>query len=150
MAHEPRNILAIDPGKTTGIALWRPHQGHNSWEEPGGLAGVARLLNGWVEKYLIDTVVIEKFTIGAKKGVMTSQYDAVYLNGYVLGLEASGADFTVKQQPVTMVKTFATNAKLKKLGWYMGGEGHADDASRHLLTYLSGHQCGQELLERLI
>lgn len=144
------NILAIDPGKATGFALWRPDVGHHSWITEGGIAGTAENLLTWTDCYMVDTIIIEKFTIGAKPGHMTSQYDALYINGYVLGLEASGHAFTVKQQLVTSVKTFATNAKLKTLGWYAGGAGHSDDASRHLLAYMAGIPAGQPLLEKLL
>jgi len=148
---EPQNILAVDPGKATGCALWRPREGHLSWTTEGGIVGFAQEFPWWLEEYNIDMVVIEKFTIGAKSGVMTSQYDAVYINGFVLGYaECDDVGYGLKQQPVTMVKTFATDVKLKKLGWYEGAPGHSDDASRHLLTYMSGIPAGQELLERLI
>ena len=32
-------------------------------------------------------------------------------------------------------KAFASNNKLKLMGWYNTGKGHANDAARHMLVY---------------
>jgi len=45
----------------------------------------------------------------------------------------SDAEFTL-QSPAD-AKTFATDEKLKAMGWHVPGRDHANDASRHLLLY---------------
>ena len=144
-------ILAIDPGKMTGVATLDPHvwdlPAFWSGEIPDGIEGFARwFTNGWPH---LTIAVIEKYTIGAKQRAIREDYNAVYINGFIIG-SAVAQDWDVKQQIVSPVKTFATNDKLRKLGWWKGGAGHADDASRHLLAYIAKRPIGQRFMEQLI
>jgi hypothetical protein len=57
---------------------------------------------------------------------------------------------TAAKQSPAQGKTFATNAKLKKVGWYhQTPGGHANDALRHLLLYATkqGLVKAEELLD---
>ena len=148
-------ILAVDPGKATGVAMYYPtYPDHppafQSAVVPGGLTGFAE----WFQDYKDYTgiIICEKFTIGAMQTRTTSQYDALYINGYLMGVCYLERHYlTLIQQPVTSAKNFATNDKLKKLGWYDPRDGgHAVDAARHLLTYLSKQPEGQDILRRLL
>lgn len=142
--------LAVDPGKATGVAFYDSENGRFwSAEVPEGTVGFAH----WWDKIgyltLPSVVICEKFTIGAKSGFITSQYDALEINGFLRGTCAiNGIEF--KQQLVSGVKAFSTNDKLRTLGWFKAGAGHADDASRHMLAFLANRPEGQYLLEKIL
>jgi len=145
-------ILAVDPGKATGVAVYGSGE-FKSQVIQGGLIGFVDWFDDMQFPHCgLSAVVCEKFTIGAMQTRTTSQYDALYINGYLMGavhLVRWHCKFI--QQPVTSAKTFATNDKLKKLGWYDPRDGgHAVDAARHLLTYLSKQPEGQDILRRLL
>ena len=152
--YEPHTIMAIDPGKATGVALWRPTKGFRSyiWEE--GLMGFAHEFGQFIYNYGVDTIVIEKFTIGNQTKGKTAQYDALYINGLVLGVpDLMWTDipyYRVIQQTASQAKSFAPDSKLKTLEWYKPGAGHDNDAARHLLTFMAKLPAGQEVLRRLL
>ena len=52
---------------------------------------------------------------------------------------------------MTPSMTFATDDKLRRLGWYKPGKGHANDAARHLLLWFAKHRTpeGDAILRRL-
>lgn len=145
-------ILAVDPGKATGWATLEPGMNFafNSGEVEGGALGfgswVASALN---TDHVLWEVVCEKFTVGEMTKGKTKQYDALYLNGFLeVYCHLLGVQFT--RHLVSNVKKFAPNSKLKKLGWYRGGAGHADDAARHMLAYISKLPWAQPLMGELL
>jgi len=129
-------VLALDPGGTTGLAqAW--------WHEGGTLDFVS-----WELETLEALAVLEQF-VRAPRG----EPRAVVCESWVprpgvrsfqpAALESIGAarylcwrynvPFTL-QSPAE-AKRFATNDKLKVLGWRNPTKGgHADDAARHLLV----------------
>lgn len=143
-------ILGIDPGLATGIARLIPELDEfDSGIIEGGLLGFV----DWFESHLEATapthVVIEAFTIMESTAQKTRQYDALFINGYVEARCYSfGIDFT--RQQVSNVKNFATNAKLKNLGWYRPGAGHDNDAARHVLAYISKFGWAQDIMRRAL
>jgi hypothetical protein len=143
-------ILAFDPGLATGVAYYSPNlDDFHSDEIPGGLLGTV----DWFEDFFYfnypSVVIVEKFTIMDSTAKKTRQYDAIYANGY-LEARCHTLEVPFVRHTVSNVKTFATNDKLKRLGWYKGGAGHADDAARHLLFYLAKRPEGQSLLRKLL
>ena len=147
-------VITIDPGKVTGMARYFPLRGlesYHSWEELGGLGGFA---DAWrISHPDYDnpdvTIVIEKYTIGAKNRAIREDYNAVYINGFVLGL-SRWTEWNVIQNQVSGAKTFATDEKLKALGWYNPTPGgHSNDAGRHMLTHAAKQPWGQPILRRL-
>lgn len=140
-------VLAIDPGKVTGLALYFPgepvqaSQAEDWWQ-------TARSINTLCPN--VDVVVIESFVVRANThkldaGSFAHTTDMIGAVRYMAALH--DCDF-VKQTP-GQAKSFADDAKLKKLGWYNPTEGgHANDASRHLLTYLASQRV-PEILEGL-
>ena len=120
-----------------------------SGQVPNGLLGFVDYFEGFVDGSMPTTVVVEAFTIMQSTAKKTRQYDALFVNGY---LEARCHTLGIQfiRQQVTGAKNFATNDKLKALGWYNGTPGgHANDAARHLLTYAAKQPWGQDLLRRL-
>jgi len=129
-------ILAIDPGKATGLAYLTAGAVHASktlpyhealeyavWEIDGardtGLTVVC-------EDFIISSRTVRAGTSGWRRGLELEFIGVVRWYCWKEEVEF------VLQAPAD-AKSFGTNSKLKQLGWWQGGAGHADDASRHLL-----------------
>ena len=140
------NVIAFDPGKATGVATHTTR--YTSRQLDGGWAGQVSWLAS-LDWPMFDHVVCESFTVnaGTAKKDPSAYPDVFSLIGTIRYLAwANGAEFHF--QTPAEAKSFATNDKLRRLGWYKGGAGHADDASRHLLTFLAKNNY-RPILERL-
>ena len=132
-----RTILAVDPGKATGLAMFRIEQGVDPelvWalevQQDEYAAPIREALA--VDK-AID-VVCERFTINAHT-VRNSQapfsLEQIGILKQCLMDVGRNAEDIYFQSP-SDAKAMFDNSKLKKLGyWHKGGEGHALDAIRH-------------------
>ncbi len=129
-------ILAVDPGGVTGFALFEDGQ-HDSRHQEGYEDAVTMIRNLCEDG--LDALIVEGFTIrqGSHKLDPVAFDQTTDLIGAcrLLALE-HGIPF-IRQYPKD--KAFGTNDKLKRLHWYKGAPGHADDASRHILHYLVTH-----------
>lgn len=121
-------VLAIDPGGTTGLFVSSgtgPVEAHEY--KPDDAAD-------FIHEYVRNRgvlVVCESFV--PRPGVRTWQPDALYLIGYAMhSCRQEEVDFRL--QTPAQAKKFATDAKLKHLGWWWPGHGHAMDAARHALV----------------
>lgn len=136
-------ILALDPGKITGVALLRRDPGaidpilEGSWElEQHEVATTVReIIWNPVIKNDVD-VVCERFVINAQT-VRNSQapysLEVIGILKQCLFDNHKRAEDIYFQAPANAMAMF-TNEKLKKLGyWHRGGAGHALDAIRHAL-----------------
>lgn len=122
------NILAVDPGGTTGWAYWKDGE-FTSGEESDWLYWLCE--GGSPFEDIVHHLVIEKYTITAKTAKLSQQTDALRCTG---ALECHAWAFTqVHWQTPAEAKSFSTDFKLKRIGWYRPGKGHANDAARHLL-----------------
>lgn len=126
-------ILAVDPGGTTGVAMFRGHNREPHFEEVhDGHHGFVRwMADQWDE---FEQIICESFI--PRPGARSMQYDALFIIGWLDG-EALLRGVPFKLQSPAQAKSFATNDKLKAAGLYPVGKGHAQDAARHLLTYLA-------------
>lgn len=138
-----RHILAVDPGKATGLALFRRVDG----EEPELLMSSEVDFKDYVlatrsvfSDYPNVEVICEKFTINvqtAKKSQAPFSLECIGALKVIMldnGLEPDSLRY---QLPANAMSMF-TNEKLKTLEyWHRGGEGHALDAIRHGLLYLA-------------
>lgn len=89
-------------------------------------------------------LVVENFI--PRPGV-TWQPDALHIAGYARG-RAPQIGWRFQTQP-TSIKKFATNDKLKRLGWYTPTKGgHVNDALRHLLHALCFIVRDNEIIRR--
>ncbi len=121
--------LAIDPGVVSGIAWFDPKEGDFWSDELGVLDDVRRCV---LDVATDDTVLVvcERFIISARTIQTKIYYDSIWFEGW-LRLECPAAVFQTPAQ----AKKFATDAKLRHLGWYTRTkDGHANDAARHLLV----------------
>ena len=138
-----RYVLAVDPGKATGMALFSHEMGQEpvlEWSGEYQQEEVAKPIREALEAFGGDLeVVCERFTINAQT-VRNSQapYSLEQIGILKQCLLDAGrpADDIYFQSPAD-AKAMFDNTKLKKLQyWYRGGEGHALDAILHALLRL--------------
>lgn len=137
-----RYVLAIDPGKTTGMALFSMSNG----KEPELLWSGEEEFVAFVDKtrmifmqYTELELVCEKFTINLQTAKNSqAPYSLECIGALKLILLDRGRDpESLKFQLPANAMNMFPNPKLKLLEyWYRGGEGHALDAIRHGLLYL--------------
>lgn len=140
----PLAIIAVDPGKRTGVA------------EYGATTEVAIYefeVNDFYD-YIHTRVhelhaagydirlVAESFIITIHTAKNTQAGWSLELIGVLKFLAHRYGLEDVKLQAPAIGKTFGTNAKLRYLGWWKSGNidgvryvGHGNDAARHLATY---------------
>lgn len=130
-------VLAIDPGKMSGLSFWQVghktplHSLELDFHETCKLS--AKLMHAWGSRLVVvsESFIITKET--AKKTPQTWSLEIIgvlrYFSWYY------GCQFFL--QTPSQAKMFATNEKLRRLDWWhVGGAGHANDAHRHLLTFV--------------
>jgi hypothetical protein len=140
-------VLAIDPGKMTGMALFSREPGQDpvkEWskelEQHEVAIAVREVLWNPVIRYNLD-VVCERFIINAQT-VRNSQapysLEVIGIVKQCLFDNGKSMDDIYFQTPANAMGMF-TNEKIKKLDyWHRGGAGHALDAIRHaLLRFVS-------------
>jgi hypothetical protein len=138
-----RYVLAVDPGKATGMALFSLESGQEPvliWSGEFQQDEYAKPIRDTLALYgdTLD-VVCERFTINAQT-VRNSQapYSLEQIGILKQCLMDAGRkpDDIYFQSPAD-AKAMFDNSKLKKLEyWHKGGEGHALDAIRHGLLKL--------------
>lgn len=140
-----RVILAVDPGKKSGIASFTYVKG----EDPEIVESGEHLMEDY-DFPILNTlrnarlfeaevsIVCERFTINAQT-VKNSQapfsLEQIGILKYLVRSEGFDIDKIIFQSPSDAKRMFPNEA-LKKLGyWHRGGEGHALDAIRHGLLH---------------
>lgn len=137
-------ILALDPGKTTGWAIYRSVPEHNYGPddpqfECGELdfMGICRELDSWTSHYSDQLdVVSEEFKINARTAKNTQQTWSLEVMGVAryFSREFTSQDLIISQRSAAM--NFSTDGRLKAIGWYVPGRPHGRAATRHLLHHL--------------
>lgn len=133
-------VLAVDPGGTTGVA-WHIAEVPlvDADQVPGGEEGFYAWWNDLFQNinntYRRPTmIIVEDFKITPTTHKKTPQPDAMRIIG---ALRYWGYSYDVPVlTPSPADKAFGTDDKLKALGWWQPGKGHANDALRHLLNQL--------------
>ncbi len=131
-------ILCLDPGETTGYAVF----------DAGDLVAAGEFKSkpvelgfketgNMIDKYLPWVIVVEEYRV---YGWKTKQHAWAELHtpqliGAIKGM-ASMHDVPVYMQGAGLVKPFFTNDKLKEYGFYQKGSTHARDAVRHGCYFL--------------
>ena len=143
-------VLAIDPGKLTGLAWLHQEEGKIFLDDsqeasPDEIIEVIRpTLAEWApleHGHPPLRLVVERFTINA----MTAQksQEAAWALETIGAVKQAARDAKYPLQAIcwqkpSEAKSAFTNDKLKTLGlWHRGGEGHANDAIRHGSLYLA-------------
>jgi len=139
-------VLAVDPGKASGIALFAFIDGQDpelmwsgEYQQDEYARPIREALADAMMRSIPLEIVCERFTINAQT-VKNSQapYSLEQIGILKQCIMDMGmpADDIYFQSPAD-AKAMFTNEKLKKLGyWHKGGEGHALDAIRHGLLRL--------------
>ena len=140
-----KHVLAVDPGKTTGVSFIRlddaPALLSSGEYQPDEFAQPIRDTFSWCAKNGIEfDIVCERFIINAQT-VRNSQ--APFSLEQIGVLKQIMRDHSVDpeaalvfQSPSDAKKMFPNDA-LKKIGtWHVGGGGHANDSIRHGLLRL--------------
>lgn len=131
-------VLAVDPGKTTGVAHLASTDGTpHTWQLQGHLhtcCWFAECISGHAGPPPA-LVVCESFIINATTHKKSPQPYSMELIG-VLRYLCEYHEVPFKLQTPADAKRFSTDDKLKRLGWWVPGQDHADDALRHLLLAL--------------
>lgn len=153
-------IISIDPGKATGVAVWCDEPIENGYFKKGFTAfevDVPQFKSFLAFVCTMSTPTVE-FRFVSESFLITAQ--TAKNTQAPWSLKHIGAfEFVADvwfQQPVTLQapnvgKTFGTDAKLRHVGWFTRGKGHANDASRHLITYVAsrGLVLGNDTLREL-
>ena len=144
------NVLAIDPGGTTGLAyvqflveydddvrVCMGTSSFRSWEDEPWFAmnEVETMLRRPHPEHKLDAVVVERYVITPATLKKTAQYEALYQVGVLLFFGWNHDVPVVLQQP-SVTKKLVPDASLKSLNWYRPSKGgHQNDAARHLAAY---------------
>jgi len=140
-------IIAVDPGKATGISIFeweggnaKPNMICSCESQPKEFAPEIRKWLEYARSLERDVhVVCERFVINAQT-VKNSQ--APYSLEQIGVLKQCLRDYDIDEDVIAWqspadAKKFFTNEGLKKLGfWHKGGGGHALDSIRHGLLYM--------------
>lgn len=132
-----RRILAVDPGKATGMALFSIEPGQEPilvWSGEYQQEEYAKPIRETLALYPDADVVCERFTINmqtVKNSQAPYSLEQIGILKQCL-MDAGRKPDDIYFQSPSDAKGMFDNPKLKKLEyWHKGGEGHALDAIRH-------------------
>lgn len=131
-------VLCLDPGETTGWALWHEGKLHTCGQEYTGQdpASTGRLVKWLDQDDHLRLIVYEEYRVRGNKfrehvgsEVVTIQHiGAIKVVADELGVP-------LWKQSAGMAKGFATDGKLRRWGLWQPNERHANDAIRHGIYY---------------
>jgi hypothetical protein len=129
----PVRILAVDPGGNTGFAEWRDGA-WRAWAEPweDACATVHRELATDVDHCVFESFHISAQTAKKSTAGSLQAIELIDIGRYM----ARVYDVPFSTQSPSEAKMFATDAKLRALGWWTKGVDHPRDATRHLVLHL--------------
>lgn len=135
-------ILAVDPGRTTGLAL--AIDGELEWQtQDVGYHSLDILLDRTVP----DVLVVERFLYQRREKVDLTPVEMIGI--CKLYAEINGKLVEYHEQTPAQAKKFWTDKKLREAGVWIPSSPHAMDATRHLLYYLSFTLKDPRWIERL-
>lgn len=134
----PKTLLALDPGETTGYALFK----YDHMVEAGQLAthnvyaGVD-LLEEMLKKHQPDMVVYEDYRVYAWKA-QSHSWETLHTPRFIGAIQTLTylRQIPVLAQMAQQAKMFCTDQKLQQWDYYQKGQRHARDAIRHGCYYL--------------
>lgn len=133
-------VLAVDPGGSTGMALYQGNgemiEHYEAWAEPEPMRAITVARNA-MRGGDADVIVCESFTIGA--GTLKKSRAGTSVTIEMIGALRWLTHFTGKAfvlQPPADAVRFSSDEKLKRLGWWSYND-HARSATRHLVLYLA-------------
>lgn len=138
-------LWVCDPGLTSGVSLFHRSDDNEvellSSEELDWV-NTTRSLDQTLREYGGDDVqvVVERFTITVQTAKNSQQSWSLEIIGMIRLLSLAHGAGEISLQSPADAKRFCTNTRLKALGfWHVGGGGHALDAIRHGVLWLTRH-----------
>ncbi len=134
MPEPARYVIALDPGKRTGIAQYDMHRDqHDAWDdtEDTAMSYLGEVVMAEpLFAVICETIIISAYTKDKGQDVLPS----IRQWGVARHLCRWYAVPFVEQRPSD--RKFG-EAMLEHLGWYTKGSDHARSASGHLVTFLA-------------
>lgn len=127
--------LALDPGDTTGIAVFQGPSLFSFDQVPS--KGMADALSELLEYQTYNQIIIESYRVYQDKAQahVRSDVPTLQLIG-VLRYIIERASMPYRMQSASQAKAFQTNDKLREWGFWQGHKNkHAHDAIRHACYY---------------
>lgn len=128
-------IVGVDPGGTTGLAVYEPGDSHFKEQTELGPHEHHTDLFQYLSDHFPDTIVCERFDYRPKqKAAELTSVEYIGIIKYFC--DYATADLVLQQQ-LKGDKGLWTDDKLKALGLYKVGMPHANDATRQVLYYVT-------------
>lgn len=157
--HDPSvdeiDIVAVDPGKTVGVAYLDRTGNHTSWQADVGdavqmLWRALHIWHGPNTEYKPRLMVVERYQITPDTLKKTRQYDALEVIG-ALRYECLEHGVPFELQLKNAAFKIGTAARLRALGWYRPSKEHANVATGHLALALVRHsKLSPDVTQRLL
>ena len=138
MSIQTKRVLAIDPGETTGYALFDGVDLDRLGQVSTGHVDTSVIpLRKLFENVEPDIVVVEEYRVYAWRAKQHS-WSSLHTPRLIGCIETL---CEIHRKPIAMqgagiVKQFVTNDKLKDWGFYIKGQPHARDATRHACYFI--------------
>lgn len=132
-------VFGVDPGLATGLAL--ADITDRMSPKPLGALEVEEskfyeTAEATVEQFADDLIVVCENYIITSATAKKSQAPWSLMGRGIMTFLCWKHNVPIVIQTPQETKEFATDEKLKKAGfWFVGGEGHANDAYRHIIKY---------------
>ncbi len=141
----PRVYIAVDPGVTTGIAIWNRNSPDEVQLHEVGPKATMQIIKPWTPAKAAH-IFTERFDIGNETVRVNPPVDSLYLNGWMM-LEATPLRYTEIGRGDA--KGFTDNKRLRHYGWWqVGSKDHCRDAAR-VLAYAMAHFDEPWLLDKM-
>lgn len=130
----PKVILGLDPGQTTGWAVFTNLKRTACGELASKKLGMESSMKDLIDLYTPDLIFYEDYKVYKDKADI--HIGAVLFTPFLIGcirMYAFLNNIPVISQMAGTVKPFVTNDKLKTWGFYKKGIHHSLDAHRHII-----------------
>lgn len=148
-------IIGIDPGLMTGMSTWiggLELESTVQWDAKTVVAHVWHTIEAFGLRRSIH-VVCERYDITPQTARMSRQYDALHVIGALrfkceIFNDRTNTNVVFVQYGRSDAKKFASDDRLRSVGWHRPGNDHANDASRQVMMHLGTVQ--PEVLKQLL
>lgn len=140
MADEPELLVWFDPGKTTGWASYafatQTFRSGQVGDTDGVLATFLESLYSGNETFPAEGVAVgyEMYLVVGGPRAGTSEHSEKAI-GVIRGT-AKRCGYTLLPPQPGSARKLGGPVMLRRMGWYVPGQRHANDAAMHLLSYL--------------
>lgn len=139
-------ILAFDPGGTTGVCGWHDTEGITMTAQLD-IENHHLILLNLLDLIMPDVVIYETFEYrGGKAHVDLIPVEYI---GVIKLWQQTHSDTILEPQSPNYGKAFWSDPKLKMTGLYEPGHPHSNDATRHMLQYITFRLNDQSYLHML-